>query len=127
MVFEVFYSVASLLAVFSISLWHLGLKVYSHHAKSAMKYQISTMLKSFKGSAACDPEYQSARSVRFSSAMHRPCAPVIYASFELMKHCYDTTQYKLVAKLQQPPTRQTPLMRFSYKCSVKSGVHEKGK
>jgi hypothetical protein len=34
-----------------------------------MKYQIIATLKSFKGSAACDPEYQSARSVQFDARL----------------------------------------------------------
>ena len=64
--FEIVYSVAS--SLYS-RLWHLGLKVYSHRAKSAMKYQIATTLRSFKGSAACDPEYQSARSIQFDARL----------------------------------------------------------
>ena len=35
-------------AVFSLDLRHLGLKAYSHHAKSAMNYQISTLLNPLK-------------------------------------------------------------------------------
>ena len=45
----------------------------------------------------------------------------------IAKRCYETAQaVQAACKVQQLPTRQTPFMRFSYKCSVKSGVHKKG-
>ena len=101
MVFEVFYSVARVLrCIFCLALRHLGHKVYSHHAKSAMKYQISMTLNPLK---EVQPAIQNINPhVQFSSVLI--CYALIMRSRScickplVVKHCHDIAQDKLFAK-----------------------------